>query len=205
MGPVRPDRSLAPSSSLLDVVQERLAIQPFFHETVRLLRAVRDHDMQTLAALCDDDFGIVDIAPDGSGVPIRDRAEWEAWFDQLFRSLTAMDATTDSEVLDYRALVSGDLGYGVLDFRQTLTVDHTATFDCIATVIRKRTPTGWRESRWHYSVISSDVALTVMCVAMFLSAAINAVARALGPPFDLLVLAPASVVAAATAGAGAIP
>jgi hypothetical protein len=70
-----------------------------------------------------------------------------------------MDATTDSQVLDYQALVSGDLGYGVLDFRQTLTVgDHTATFNCIAaTVIWKRTPTGWRESRWHCSVISSDV------------------------------------------------
>jgi hypothetical protein len=52
---------------------------------------------------------------------------------------------------------------------------------------------------------SAFYALEVMCAAMFLSAAMNAVARALGPPFDLFVLAPASVVAAAAAGAGAIP
>ncbi|MCZ3388817.1 MAG: hypothetical protein LH645_06750 [Actinomycetia bacterium] len=41
---------------------------------------MREHDFDTLTGLCDDDFGIVDIAPDGSGVPIRTRAGWEAWF-----------------------------------------------------------------------------------------------------------------------------
>ncbi|HYN74836.1 MAG TPA: nuclear transport factor 2 family protein [Candidatus Limnocylindria bacterium] len=132
---------------------------PFFDETLVLLRAVRDHDFDTLSALCDDDFGIVDIAPDGSGVPIRTRAEWEAWFrDGLFPKLDALGAETDSEVTGYQALVSGDLGYGVLDFRQTLSIGElVATFDCIATIIWKRTPGGWRESRWHCSVISSDI------------------------------------------------
>lgn len=133
--------------------------QPFFAETLALLRAVRDHDFDTLAGLCDDDFGIVDIAPDGSGVPIRTREEWEAWFrDTLFPKLAAMGAHTDSEVTGYQALLQGELGYGVLDFRQSLTVAGlTATFDCIATLIWKRTPDGWKESRWHCSVISSDV------------------------------------------------
>ncbi|RYV52802.1 hypothetical protein [Pengzhenrongella frigida] len=47
-------------------------------------------------------------------------------------------------------------------------------------------------------------ALSAICVAMFLFAAMNFAYRALGPPFDLLVLAPASVVAALTARKGPI-
>ena len=39
-------------------------------------------------------------------------------------------------------------------------------------------------------------ALTVMCVAMFLFAAMNLAFRAMGPPLDLFLLAPAGVVAA---------
>ncbi|MGF1648575.1 MAG: nuclear transport factor 2 family protein [Kineosporiaceae bacterium] len=132
--------------------------KPFLAETLILLRSVRDHDFATLAALCDDDFGIVDIAPDGGNVPIRSRAEWEDWFRSLFAQLDAMGAATDSEVLAYEALESGDLGYGVLEFRQSLTVGpHTATFDCVATIVWKRTPEGWRESRWHCSVLSRQV------------------------------------------------
>jgi ketosteroid isomerase-like protein len=146
-------------ASSLDAPTSEHADKPFFAETVALLRAVRDHDFDTLARLCDDDFGIVDIAPDGSGVPIRTRPEWEAWFrDSLFPRLEEMGATTDSEILGYDALRSGDLGYAVLDFRQTLAVAGlVATFDCIATLIWKWTPQGWKESRWHCSVISSDV------------------------------------------------
>ena len=69
-----------------------------------------------------------------------------------------MGAATDSEITGYEALREGGLGYAVLDSRQTLTIGkHTATFDCIATLIWKRTPTGWKESRWHCPVISSDV------------------------------------------------
>lgn len=149
----------ASSISSLDHPPVGFADQPFFEETLTLLRAVREHDFDTLAGLCDDDFGIVDIAPDGSGVPIRTRAEWEAWFrDGLFPRLEALGADTDSEVTGYQALVSGDLGYGVLDFQQSLTVGGlVATFECIATVIWKRTATGWKESRWHCSVISSDL------------------------------------------------
>ncbi len=145
--------------SPLDTPPREHADKPFFAETVALLRAVRDHDFETLAELCDDDFGIVDIAPDGSGVPIRTRAEWEAWFrDSLFPRLEQMGAATDSDITGYEALQSGSLGYAVLDFRQTLTVaGMTATFDCIATIIWKQTPAGWKESRWHCSVISSDV------------------------------------------------
>jgi ketosteroid isomerase-like protein len=147
------------ANSSLDKPPAEFVEEPFFEETLTLLRAVREHDFETLANLCDDDFGIVDIAPDGSGVPIRTRAEWEAWFrDGLFPKLEALGADTDSEVTGYQALVSGNLGYGVLDFRQSLVIGElVATFDCIATIIWKQTATGWKESRWHCSVISSDI------------------------------------------------
>ncbi|MDJ0769636.1 MAG: nuclear transport factor 2 family protein [Ilumatobacter sp.] len=123
-----------------------------------LLRSVRDHDFETLAWLCDDDFGIVDIGVDGNARPIRTRLEWERWFNELFATLDTMAATTDSEILDYRAIRTDDLGYSVLDFRQSLTANGTtATFDCVATIIWKRTPHGWREARWHASVVAADV------------------------------------------------
>jgi ketosteroid isomerase-like protein len=69
-----------------------------------------------------------------------------------------MGASTDSRIDDYRSIDAGDLGYSVLDFTQTLEVDeHVASFECVATIIWKRTPDGWREARWHASVISSEV------------------------------------------------
>ena len=148
----------ATTPSPLDDPPAAFADTPFFAEAVTLLRSVRDHDFDTLAALCDDDFGIVDIDPEGHARPIRDRAGWESWFRELFATLHAMGATTDSTIDGYQALVDGNMGYSVLDFTQTLTVgDLRASFECVATIIWKRTAHGWQESRWHASVISSDV------------------------------------------------
>ncbi|MGF1598055.1 MAG: nuclear transport factor 2 family protein [Acidimicrobiales bacterium] len=148
----------APITSPLEHPPSRLADRPFFEDALRLLRAVRDHDFDSLATLCDDDFGIVDIDPAGQARVIRTRAEWETWFRELFATLDGLTADTDSEVLDYQAIATDDLGYSVLEFRQFLTVSgFTATFDCVATIVWKRTPAGWREARWHGSVISSDV------------------------------------------------
>lgn len=131
---------------------------PFFEQTLTLLCSVRDHDFDTLSNLCDDDFGIVDVDPSGASVAIRTRADWEHWFHQLFAQLDALAAATDSQILDYVAVDGQSLGYSVLDFRQTLTIgDRTAAFDCLATIIWKSTPDGWREARWHASVISSDI------------------------------------------------
>ncbi len=145
-------------TSPLDQPYPDFADRPFFDLTVALLRGVRDHDFATLAAICDDDFGIVDIAPDGGSVAIRNRAEWEAWFRGLFDQLTAMGATTDSEILAYDAVEGEDLGYSVLEFRQTLGVgDLVASFDCITTIVWKQTDGEWQEARWHGSVLSSDV------------------------------------------------
>lgn len=157
------DTAVAPPApprgvSSLDGASPQHAAKPFFEQTLALLRSVRDHDFETLAALCDDDFGIVDIAPDGGNVAIRTRDEWENWFHTLFATLDTMGAATDSEVLGYDAVAGTDLGYSVLEFRQSLTVGpHVATFDCIATVVWKRVEQRWVESRWHCSVLAKQV------------------------------------------------
>ena len=152
------DERTRPSPLSLDDSSAAFAGQPFYDQTVTLLHSVRDHDFATLATLCDDDFGIVDIDVAGTARPIRDRAEWEEWFTSLFATLKGMNAATDSVILDYQALSQGTLGFGVLEFQQTLTVgSYIATFECVATIIWKLTEQGWREARWHASIISSEV------------------------------------------------
>jgi len=94
------------ATSPLDTPPPQFAAAPFFGETVTLLRSVRDHDFDTLAELCDDDFGIVDVDPAGNPRPIRDRAGWEAWFKELFETLDAMGAHTDSQIDGYQVISS---------------------------------------------------------------------------------------------------
>ncbi len=147
-----------PTDSMLDEPLRHFADAPFFAETLTLLRSVRDHDFDTLAELCDDDFGIVDIDPAGTARPLRrSRPVGEL----VPRTLLDVERHGRLDRLPHRQLPSnrvGRPGYSVLDFTQTLTVgDHVATFECVATIIWKRTAAGWREARWHASVISSDV------------------------------------------------
>lgn len=76
-----------------------------------------------------------------------------------------MNASTDSVILDYKALSEGTLG-AVLEFQQVLTVGpHVATFECVATIIWKLTADGWREARWHASILSSDVPAALLQAA----------------------------------------
>jgi len=147
------------TTSWLDTAgNSKWARVPFFAQTVELLRSVRDHDFDTLADLCDDDFGIVDLDPTGGNVMVRTRAEWEGWFQGLFAQLSAASAATDSEIQAYQAIETEELGYSVVEFRQSLTIGElTAYFDCVATVIWKATPDGWKESRWHVSLLSTDI------------------------------------------------
>ncbi|MGB3544531.1 nuclear transport factor 2 family protein [Rubrivirga sp.] len=134
------------------------ASRPFFDETRNLFRYVRAHDFDRLADLCDDDFGIVDIGPEGESVPAHTREEWETWFRTLFAQLDAMGAETDTEIQTYDALVRGELGYAVVRFCQTLTVGgKTGRFDCIVTIIWKREGDRWVESRWHASLLRRDL------------------------------------------------
>jgi SnoaL-like domain len=142
--------------SPLDDPPAGFAGRPFLTETLTLLRSVRDHDYDTLAALCDDDFGIVDGDPAGVISIIRTREEWERWFLGLFATLRQLGARTDSEVLRYDALQHATMGFSALEFRQFLEIDgSTATFECVATIVWKLTPSGWREARWHVSVVGS--------------------------------------------------
>ncbi|NJL55519.1 nuclear transport factor 2 family protein [bacterium] len=131
--------------------------QPFADETRTLFRCVSEHDFDTLAALCDDDFGIIDLGTEGQNVVVETRAEWEDWFHTLFAKLDTMQATTRTEIEKYRALVNGDMGYSVVDFCQLLTVgEQTARFYCVVTIIWKRDGDAWKESRWHCSLIRTE-------------------------------------------------
>lgn len=128
--------------------------QPFATETRTLFHCVSTHDFDTLAALCDDDFGIIDLGTEGQSVVIETRQQWEDWFHSLFARLDAMGAHTATEIQKYQALEMGAMGYSVVDFCQLLTIgDHTARFYCVVTIIWKRVGDAWKESRWHCSLI----------------------------------------------------
>jgi hypothetical protein len=131
---------------------------PFAAETAELFAAVRDHDLTTLAARCDDDFGIVDIDPTGGSEVLRSRHDWETWFVQLFAQLDAMDADTDTLIERYDAVDWGDTGMGVVEFDQLLTVaGRTGHFHCIVTIVWKRVGDRWIEARWHASLLHTDL------------------------------------------------
>jgi ketosteroid isomerase-like protein len=136
------------------------ATQLFYQETQLLFHCVEHHDFDTLAALCDDDFGIVDIAPDGNSVVIHDREGWENWFRTLFAQLSAMQARTYTDITHYRALAEGNMGYCAVEFCQHLEVGgQHHKFFCVATIIWKKVSDDkWKESRWHCSVVRREVA-----------------------------------------------
>lgn len=67
---------------------------------------------------------------------------------EAFALIESFGAATDSEILAYDAIEGIDLGYSVLEFRQTLRVaELTATFDCITTIVWKRVDDTWRWPR----------------------------------------------------------
>ncbi len=131
---------------------------PFFHHTQTLFRCVSEHDFDTLAALCDDDFGIVDLNEKGDNVIVHDRAGWENWFRTLFARLDQMQARTDTEIEDYQALETPEMGYSVVRFCQRLYVqEQVFRFNCVVTIIWKKVGDDWKESRWHCSLIDTDL------------------------------------------------
>ncbi len=142
-------------STVVDTI--RMQEKPFFALTTQLLDGVRDHDFRVLSDLCDDDFGIVDIATTGGSVIIRDRAGWEEWFTGLFAQLDALRAQTWSEITGYQAVLGGDMGYSVVDFNQILvTEDEKLRFGVIATIIWKRVDGRWKEARYHSSLLAVE-------------------------------------------------
>ena len=155
----------APTGTTADSAAQTLTLAelarhdaPFAAETAELFAAVRDHDLTTLAARCDDDFGIVDIDPTGGSEVLRSRADWETWFVQLFAQLEAMDADTDTLIERYDAVDWGDTGMGVVEFDQLLTIGgRTGHFHCIVTIVWKRVGDRWIEARWHASLLHTDL------------------------------------------------
>jgi hypothetical protein len=132
-----------------------MAAKPLYDLTVSLLGCVRDHDFTTLARLCDDDFGIVEITTTGGSLVIRDRAGWEDWFTGLFAQLAAAKASTWSEITGYEVRMGQDMAYSVVDFDQMFVTDQESLrFTVIATIIWKRVDGDWKESRYHSSLIA---------------------------------------------------
>jgi ketosteroid isomerase-like protein len=128
--------------------------KPFFDLTAEMFRCVRDHDFATLSGICDDDFGIVDINVEGGSQVIRDRAGWEQWFKGLFAQLKEMGATTWSEITRYEAVEATDMGYSVVDFDQVFIGDgRRLRFSVLATIVWKRSGDGWKEARYHSSLL----------------------------------------------------
>jgi len=128
--------------------------RPLYDLTVSLLGCVRDHDFTTLAKLCDDDFGIVEITTTGGSLVIRDRAGWEEWFTGLFTQLDTAKASTWSEITGYEVRTSEDMAYSVVDFDQMFVTDQESLrFTVIATIIWKRVDGHWKESRYHSSLV----------------------------------------------------
>ncbi len=129
--------------------------KPLYDLTVSLLGCVRDHDFTTLAKLCDDDFGIVDITTTGGSLVIRDRAGWEEWFTGLFTQLDAAKASTWSQITGYDVRMGQDMAYSVVDFDQMFVTDQESLrFTVIATIIWKQVDGHWKESRYHSSLIA---------------------------------------------------
>ena len=127
---------------------------PFFDLTFAMFDCVSTHDFSRLAQICDDDYGIIDINPEGGSEVIRDREGWENWFKSLFARLEQMNAETWSEITHYEYLKSDNMGYSVVNFDQILKVnDQTHRFAVLATIIWKKEGSEWKESRYHSSLI----------------------------------------------------
>jgi hypothetical protein len=132
--------------------------KPFFQLTETILNCVRDHNYELLSSICDDDFGIIDINETGGTMVAKNRADWENWFKSLFAKLNSMNATTWSEITEYDALETAEMGYSVVFFNQYLKVENvTQCFKATSTIIWKKTDDGWKESRYHGSLLSVAV------------------------------------------------
>ncbi len=132
--------------------------QPFYADTATLLRSFCDNDRESLTWLCDADLDTVTFDPFGTTQVVRSLLEWERWLHEVCATIDTMGAETDSVIVGYHAARGDTLGFSVVEFHQTVSVDDlTASYDCNATIVWKRTARGWRMARWHCSVISSDV------------------------------------------------
>lgn len=144
------------AEALLDRSAIAFRDEPFITETTELLRAVNERDLNGLLGLGDEDFSIIDLDAEADGSVVH--PEWEPWLRRFFAVVDALGATTDSEITRYRAVATPELGYSVVEFRQDIVGSaFIATFDCLATIIWKPTDDGWKEARWHCSVVDRQI------------------------------------------------
>ncbi|WP_322411337.1 YybH family protein [Microbacterium invictum] len=129
-----------------------MSTEPLRMQTQALLDAVNALDLEALRAMVDDDYGIVDVDPQGRSVVIDSTAEWEAYMATNFAAMRTAGAVLSSRVVGYHGEEAGDLGYSVVRFVQRVEIgDSVIENPCIATIVWKRTPGGWKEARWHCS------------------------------------------------------
>lgn len=126
--------------------------------TQRLLDNVNALDFDGLRAMVDDDYGIVDVDPEGKSFTINDMQEWEGYMRQNMGIMQQMQAKLDSEILEYSDVSGNDMAYSVVKFRQDVTIANQKIQNyCIATIIWKKAGDEWKESRWHCSLEKKEV------------------------------------------------
>jgi ketosteroid isomerase-like protein len=126
--------------------------QPLFAETRALLDSVNALDLDALRSMVDDDYGIVDVDPEGRTVVLGTKEEWEAYMLHHFGAMSAAGARLSSQVVDYHGDAGDGLAYSVVRFVQRVELgDALIENPCIATIVWKRTDDGWKEARWHCS------------------------------------------------------
>ncbi len=130
--------------------------KPFYSETQAMLNAVNALDLDTLRGLVDDDYGIVDIDPEGKSVVIESKEAWDAYMARNMAAMKAAGAQLDSEIVDYDGEAGKRFGYSVVHFRQSVTLGGNILDNhCVATIVWKNTADGWKEARWHCSLKSA--------------------------------------------------
>lgn len=127
--------------------------QPLREQTQALLDAVNALDLDALRAMVDDDYGIVDVDPEGRSVVIDGKPEWDAYMERNFAAMQAGGAVLSSRIVDYHGEADDRLGYSVVRFVQRVEIGGVVIENpCIATIVWKQTPEGWKEARWHCSL-----------------------------------------------------
>lgn len=125
--------------------------------TEELLTAVNQLDLPKLRALVDDDFGIVDVDPEGNPIIINNMEEWEAYMEKNMVAMRELHASLYFVIDDYQESVSDRMAYVVVKFTQEVHIPEgrEMSHQCIATVVWKSTDAGWKEARWHCSRVPS--------------------------------------------------
>jgi len=129
-----------------------------YQPTEALLQAVNELDLPKLRNMVDDDFGIVDVDPNGDPVVINDQEEWEAYMHKNMLAMQELQAELSFEIGEYHERVSPDMALVVVRFEQHVKVPEQPAMKhpCIATVVWKKTDEGWKEARWHCSRLRSE-------------------------------------------------